>query len=238
MGSHDQYRKLVLDCTQKLASKGYLVGSGGNVSVRIEGEDLIAITPTSREYDGMVLEDICVVDHERQLVEGNFAPSVETSMHIAVYKARQDVGAIVHTHQIYASVYALINQTIPALFDEQVANLGNKVQVVPYGLSGSTELVDNISAAVGNSCNAFILQNHGAMVLAADMGKAMKNVELLEKAAKVYYLAMLSGKPVTTLQSDIETAIFDMLTSEQRREARRRRKLQKNKDGAEQPTAS
>jgi ribulose-5-phosphate 4-epimerase/fuculose-1-phosphate aldolase len=233
MGQHDQYRQQVLDCALRLVQRGFLSGTGGNISVRVEGEDRLAITPTSREYTGLNVGDICIVDFERNMIEGTSAPSVETSMHIAVYKSRLDVGAIIHTHQVYASVYALTVREIPALFDEQVANLGNRVAVVPYGLSGSEELTANIAAAVAGNCNAYILQNHGALVLGTDISKAARNVELLEKAAKVFYLASLTGKQVTTLSPEIEAALFDLLTSDQRREARRRRKLAKEKAGGE-----
>ncbi len=228
MSNYYEYKKLVFDTTMRLAEKGVLVGSGGNVSVRVDGEeDLIAITPSSRDYSILSVDDICITNFERELLEGEYRPSVETGMHISVYRTRQDIGAVVHTHQIYASVFALTGESIPAIFDEQVANLGNRVDVVPYGLSGSQDLLNNITEAVSSSCNAYVLQNHGALLLGMDMDAAVRNVFLLEKCAMVYYLALASGKQVSTLAPEIESTIFDMMKSEQRKEIRRRKKAKK-----------
>jgi ribulose-5-phosphate 4-epimerase/fuculose-1-phosphate aldolase len=156
-------------------------------------------------------------------------PSVETGMHISVYKNRPDVNAVIHTHQPYASIFSLILQAIPALFDEQVANLGREVAVVPYGLSGSNDLLTNITKALENQCNAYILQNHGVLVLGLDMMTVSRNTMILEKTAQVYYQALLSGKDVVCLTAEIEETIFSMLKSNQRKEIRRKKKLRREK---------
>ncbi len=225
MGKYDDYKRLVLEYSQQLAHKGFLVGTGGNLSVRIEGEDALVITPSSRDYLGLCLEDICVVDWNQERLEGELKPSVETAMHTAVYQHRADVNALVHTHQPYASLFSLINRPIPALFDEQVLNLGNVVEVVAYGVSGSVELLNHIVARLDNQCSAYILQNHGALCLGLNMEEAARNVELLEKCARVYYYALTTGQPITPLPAEMEEAIFEMKKSEQRKEIRRKKKL-------------
>ena len=164
MSMYDLYKQEVYDTTIKLAEKGLLLGTGGNVSRKIEGEDLLAVTPSGVDYNELRLDQICLVDFQRDMIEGELMPSVETGMHISVYQNRQDINAVVHTHQPYASIFSLILQEIPALFDEQVANLGREVAIVPYGLSGSNELLINITMALENQCNAYILQNHGVLV--------------------------------------------------------------------------
>ena len=108
MSKYQSYKETVLEYSRLLSQKGYTVGTGGNTSMLIEGEDLIAITPTSLDYFGIHVEDICIVDFEGNLLEGKFKPSIETAMHIEVYKHRLDINAIMHTHQIYASISALI----------------------------------------------------------------------------------------------------------------------------------
>ncbi len=224
MGLHDEARKQVLDAAIGMTRRGLLVGTGGNVSVRIGDLDLLAITPSQRDYLELGPDDICVVGFDGTPVEGALAPSVETRMHIAVYQARPDVNAILHTHQVHASVFAVLGEPIPALTDEQVANLGNTVAVVPYGLSGSETLMANIQAAVANKCNAFVLQSHGALLLGLDVERALRNVELLEKTAHAYQMALATGKPVCRLPEDVEAAVFDLLKSDQRVEVRRKRK--------------
>jgi ribulose-5-phosphate 4-epimerase/fuculose-1-phosphate aldolase len=238
MSEKSHGKKIVLETARRLTEERYLVGTGGNVSMLIEGEELLAITPSSMDYLTMKESDICIVDFNRNLVEGEQRPSVETGMHLSVYQHRPDVNAVIHTHQIYPSVFALIGESIPALFDEQVANLGEIVKWVPYGLSGSVDLLNNIAAAVDNNCNAFILQNHGAMSLGLDMEQASRNVKLLDKVAQAYYLALTTQKPISPLPPKMVETIFDLLKSEQRKEARRKKKLARGKDKEPAPNQS
>ena len=229
MSQYASYKQQVLETCQDLTRKGYLVGTGGNVSVRIEGEEALAITPSSMDYLALNEDDICVYSFDKEPLEAKHVPSVEMAMHIAVYQNRPDVNAVVHTHQPYASTFTLINETIPALFDEQVANLGNCVDVVPYGMSGTAELMENITANLDNQCNAYLLQNHGILCLGITIDKVALNVLLLEKVARVYYYAMTSGKPITLLRPESEETIFAMLKSEQRKELRRKKRLARGK---------
>ena len=229
MSQYDGYKQQVLEYSQMLARKGYLIGSGGNVSIRVEGEDALAVTPSGREYLSLSLDDICVFSFEQQSIEGTLRPSIETGMHIAVYRARLDVNAVVHTHQPYASTFAVINRSIPALFDEQVIELGDRVVIVPYGLSGSEDLHENIAAHLDNQCNAYIMQNHGALCLGVDIAQAARNAEILEKCARVYYYALATGEEVTTIDEEIQAILFEILKSKQRKEAQRQEsRLQQN----------
>jgi glutamate-1-semialdehyde 2,1-aminomutase len=225
MSNYEKYKQQVLDTCQDLTRKGYLVGTGGNVSVRIDGEEALAITPSSMDYLALSEEDICVYSFDKEPLEAVHVPSVEMAMHTAVYQNRPDVNGVVHTHQPYASTFTLINEPIPALFDEQVANLGNRVDLVPYGMSGTAELMDNIATRLDNQCNAYLLQNHGVLLLGITLEKAALNVLLLEKVARVYYYALTSGRPITTLRPESEETIFAMLQSEQRKEVRRKKRL-------------
>jgi ribulose-5-phosphate 4-epimerase/fuculose-1-phosphate aldolase len=197
-----QYRKDIITCCQWLCRHGFfgsLLSAGGNVSVRIPDEPVLVITPSGRPYMELVPADICVMDFALNRIDGHLAPSIETAMHAGIYQARSDVGAVVHTHQAYASIFALTNQPIPALFDEVCLAIGETVDVVPYAFSGTPELVDNVKQTVVNGCHCYIMQNHGALNLGATLDQAWKNAELLEKTAQAYYHALTSGKPVTTL---------------------------------------
>jgi ribulose-5-phosphate 4-epimerase/fuculose-1-phosphate aldolase len=206
MGSYDQYKKEVLETSLWLSDHGYfgsLRGTGGNISVRIEDRDLMAVTPSSVKYHELSLDDICIVDLTGAVVEGVRAPSVEAGLHAAVYRERPDVKAVVHTHQIYGSVFAVLNQPIPALLDEVSFTLGEAIEVIPYALSGSPELAANVAATLKNNANAYIIQNHGIIALGKNMDKALLAAELLEKVAQIYYLALSTGRPVTVLPDQI-----------------------------------
>ncbi len=141
-------------------------------------------------------------------------PSVEAGMHAVIYRYRPDVNAVVHTHQIFASVFALINHPIPALFDEVSFTLGPAVEVVPYGLSGSVDLVNNVASKLSNNANAYIIQNHGIIALGKTLDKAMLAAELLEKVAHIYSLSLATGKPVTELPAATREMVESMRSYE------------------------
>jgi len=200
-------KKNVLEASQWLFDHGYFGsqrGSGGNVSMRVD-ETMLAITPSSVKYTEMMVEDIYILNLDLSVIEGNdkMKPSVESAMHSIIYRNRPDVNAVVHTHQIYGSIFGLINTPIPALFDEVAFALGQAVEIVPYALSGSQDLVNNVAGKLSNNANAYVIQNHGILALGKDIDKAILHAELLEKVAHVYYLALSTGKSVSTLPDSI-----------------------------------
>ena len=210
MGKYDPEKLTVLEATHWLAEQGYLGrrSSGGNISVRVAHQDAIAITPSGRPYLKMAVEDVCVVDLDGNPLEGNLKPSIEAGMHLGVYKNRPDVKAVIHTHQTYASVLSILNRPIPALFDEIIVEIGPVVDTIPYAFSGSEDLVQNVIGKLGNQCHCYLIQNHGALSLGSDMERAMKNAELLENVARIYYHAMATGLDVDELPANA-IAYFD-----------------------------
>ncbi len=206
MGRYDDYAQSVLECCQWLSEHGYfgaLKGTGGNVSLRVPGEEAFVVTPSTLPYQEMTLADMCVLDFDLKTLEGERTPSVEAGMHREVYLSRPDVNAVIHTHQIFASVFAVINTPIPALFDEVGFSMGEVVEVIPYALSGSPELIANVASRLDNHCQCYLIQNHGTLSLGSTLEKAWINVELLEKTARIYLYALSTGKAVTTLPQNI-----------------------------------
>jgi L-ribulose-5-phosphate 4-epimerase len=177
-------------------------GSGGNISVRIGSRPILAVTPSGRSYWNMTADDICVVDFDLKSLEGQWVPSKEAAMHIGIYRHRTDVNAIVHTHQTYASILAVIDESIPPLFDEETKEFGPVVEIIPYAISGSQDLVQNVIKKLGNNCHCYILQNHGALNLGRDIDHAWKNTELLEKVSQIYYAALITGRQISTLPQE------------------------------------
>ncbi len=188
-------KALVLETALELVGKGLVLGKAGNVSQRLSvpgGNELLVITPTSRYYDSLTEDDMSVVDLDGRVVEGKLAPSSELKLHIAVYKARPDVRAVVHTHSVYASALAIAGVGIPAVLEEEVALLGGEIKVAKYGPSGTEELARNAVRALGDR-NAVILANHGAVGVGRTLRQALDSCELIEKAAHVYLLALATG---------------------------------------------
>ena len=138
----------------------------------------------------MQADDICVLDYDLHRLSGTRKASIEAGMHAAVYQERPDVNVIIHTHQPYASALALSRKPIPALFDEQVMFLGRGVVIVPYGPSGTTFLKRRVKSKLSSGDNAYILANHGVLVLGGDVGRAVHNMALLEKVALDYLLTL------------------------------------------------
>jgi len=236
MDSFETARNSVFMAVQALVKKGMLLGSGGNVSL-CPGGDWAAITPSSIDYAELKIEDICIVDLSGQLKDGQSTPSIETAMHLAVYEQRGDVGAVIHTHQVFASVLGLVGKPIPALFDEQVRNLGGSVDIIPYALSGSAELKQSVAAAVVSRNNAYLLENHGALLLGTTLAEAVRNAALLEKTAEVYWQVVSAGLSPRLLPEESRESVFGLLKSKQQKEIRRRRRLGEHRgEGAERGT--
>ncbi len=221
MPSFGSAKQQIVAAAQRLAGKGYLPATGGNLSVRIPGQAAFAITPSNLDYATMVADDVCVLDLELRALEGTREPSIESSLHAAVYQARPDVSAVVHTHQPYASALALIDRPIPALYDEQVRFLGRSVEIVPYGPSGTGMLRRRLARRLRSRANAYILRNHGAVCLGSDLARAENNVELLEKCSLAYLVALCTERKVSTIPLIVREVAFHKLRSDQQAAARR-----------------
>lgn len=215
MVHYDAEKQQVIDISRSMVEKGFLIGTGGNVSVRIRGENRMAITPSGYDYMKMTLADVCIVDWDLALLEGTMKPSIESGMHAAVFFHRPDVNVIIHTHQVSASAVALINRPIPSLFDEQVRYLGRSIDMVQYGLSGTEKLRDNIVRKLSNQCNAYIMKNHGALTLGSTPERAMLNVELFEKCAAAFLLAYYTGERLTRIPPSTRELLFSKLRQDQ-----------------------
>ncbi len=217
MSGYDLIRQQIIDYSCRLAREGYLKGTGGNVSIRVPGKEMLAITPSNQDYFSLTVDDICVCGFDQELVLGTMKPSIETGLHIAVYQTRSDVGCVMHTHQDFASAVAIMNKPIPALFDEQVRFLGRCVQVIPYAPSGTGLLAGNVRRMVKNHHNAYILKNHGVLCLGPTPERAYHNVLLLEKAALSYILAFYTEEKVSRIPLPIREIVFAKLRSEQKK---------------------
>ena len=207
-------RTVVVQAAQQLLRLGLVAATSGNVSLRLEGDEkegLIAVTPASTDYETMTPEDIVIVDYDVDVIEGDAVPSSESLTHVAVYKARPDISAVIHTHSIYASVLAVAGVPLPPILDELVAYLGGPVEVAEYGFPSSEDLGEKAIQAMGER-NAVFIRNHGVLAAGRDMPDALRACELVERAAQIYIQARALGS-VRTLPSEVveaELNIFRM----------------------------
>jgi len=217
MGKFEDFKQQIVETCQALVEKGYLMATGGNVSLRIPGQQVFAVTPSNYDYLKMTAADICILDFGLNQLEGRLKPSVEAAMHGVIYQVRGDVQAVIHTHQVYASALTLIKASIPALFDEQARFLGRSVEIIPYAPSGTGLLKNTIARHVRNLNNAFMLQNHGALIFGQTLERAIHNVEILEKCSLAYLLALCSERKVSKIPLAVREIAFAKLRGDQKK---------------------
>ena len=210
-------KRMVLETSRLMLDKGLVVGTSGNVSLRLPPENdraLLAITPTGRYYDLIDVDDIQVIDFEAEPVEGDLPPSVETMLHIGIYQARKNVNAVVHSHSVYASAISVAGKDIPPILEDQVVFLGGEIKLAHYAPSGSDEMVTNVIGSLEER-NAVLLPNHGAISVGFDPREALTAAELLEKTAKIFFLASSLDKvnPLPEEAQETGRAFFKMLQS-------------------------
>jgi ribulose-5-phosphate 4-epimerase/fuculose-1-phosphate aldolase len=167
-------------------------GTGGNVSVR--AGERIAISPSGVPYGDVTPERVAVVDGSGDVVAGE-NPSSELPMHLAVYRRRDDVGAVVHAHSPYASTFASLDRPIPPSH-YLLAYAGGEVPVAGYAPPGSAELGDLAAAALGDDRDVCLLRNHGVVAHGDDGPAALETAEMVEFCARVHYQADCIGDPV------------------------------------------
>ncbi len=217
MSQYQSVKEEIVRVSQGLVQKGYLMATGGNISIRILEENVFAVTPSNLDYMKMQPEDVCILNFDMEIIEGELKPSVEAGMHGAIYQARGDVNAIVHTHQVYTSALTLIGAAIPSLFDEQARFLGRSVDIIPYAPSGTGMLKNKIAKHVKNHSNAFMMKNHGALIFGHDMERAVHNVEILEKCSLAYLLALCSERKVSKIPLAVREIAFAKLRKDQKK---------------------
>ena len=207
--SWDKVRVAIQEACVRLEAEGLVAEASGNVSVRLpskDGRDLVAITPSQVPYRKLRPEQILIIDYERNVIDGEGKPSSESVTHLTAYRARADVGAVIHSHSVYASALAVAGQGIPALIDEQVVTLGGEVQVAEFGMSASQDLADNAVKAL-ELRQAVLLRSHGALSVGRDLDEVLAVAALVERMAKIYILARTLGEPLKLPAKIVELEI-------------------------------
>ncbi|MGW5526252.1 class II aldolase/adducin family protein [Streptomyces xanthochromogenes] len=174
----------LIDTARRTAAEGLVVGTSGNVSVRV-GE-LILVTPTGVPYDRLGPADTVAVDLDGRQVLGTLRPTSEVPMHLAVYRS-SDARAVVHTHAVHATAVSTLVTELP-LIHYMAAALGGPVRVAPYALYGSEELAGNMLRALDGR-TACLLQNHGTVAHGTSLAQAYDRTAQLEWMCRVWLTA-------------------------------------------------
>lgn len=195
-------RQQIVDFGKKLISSQLTTGSGGNLSVFNREENLIAIKPSGVDYQLITADDIVIVTPDGKIVEGELQPSVEMKVHLALYQHRQDVCAVIHTHQVYATTIACLNWELPAVH-YLVGWSGKKVPLAKYATLGTQALSDEIIQAIGGY-NACLMANHGIVTVGKSLAAAFNTAEEVELVARIYIQAKSIGDPVILSDDEME----------------------------------
>ena len=196
----------VIEYCRKLIHSGLTNGTSGNASIYDASAGLVAISPTGVNYDSLEPQDVAVVDLEGRLVEG-LAPSSELAMHLAPYRQREDIQAVLHGHTTYATVLAVMRCDLPAI-DYMIAVAGgNNVRCAKYATYGTEELAQNAHEAMKGR-RAVILANHGLLTGAQNMKNAYHIMEQVEYISKLYVLAKSTGIAPPVVLDDAEMELM------------------------------
>jgi L-ribulose-5-phosphate 4-epimerase len=201
--SERELREQLVGFARQMISTGLVRGTSGNVSTREPGADQALVTPSGVDYDTIRPEDVVLVDLTGRPVTTGMKPSVDTPIHVAIYRARPDVGAVIHTHSIYAAAFSTLGREIPPLITESAGYVGGAVRVMQYVPPARTDTGDAVAAGLGQD-RAVLLPNHGVVAVGENLKKAFGAAMAVEESAHVAFIALQLGEP--RLVSDSEVA--------------------------------
>ncbi len=201
----EKERRLVVEFGRQLVTRRLTSGTGGNLSVLRRDQGLVAISPSGLDYFHTRPEDVAVVNFSGQVIDGIRRPSAETAIHTGLYALRGDIGAVVHTHSVYATTFACLHREIPATH-YLVGFCGTRVPVAPYATCGTSLLAKHVTAAM-RSFNAVLMANHGLVAVGASIQRALATAEAVEFAARVHYQCLAIGDPVILPDREMQRVI-------------------------------
>lgn len=191
MNSFQAERQEIIQTGRRLAERQLVAGSDGNISFRAE-PDAIIITPSGLSLGSLNPQDLPVLSLNGDLIEGELKPSSEAAMHLAIYRARPEVGAIVHAHPPYATAFATAGVELPWEAVPELIVFVGPVAACSYATPG-TEAVPQSLEPYWADHNAFLLSNHGLLTVGASLEEAERRLEIVEHAAKILHLSHQLG---------------------------------------------
>lgn len=196
-------REQIVEYGKKMSAEKLSTGTSGNISIYDAEKGLMAISPSGIGYFDVTPEDVVVMDLDANVVEGTRKPSSEWALHTAMYKTKPDCRAVVHTHSMYCTVFAVLNQPLKAahyvIGDAGVAT----VPCAPYRTFGSKELAEIASETIGES-DAVLLANHGMLACGKNLKSAYGLACGMEYCAELQYRAMCIGDPVILSDEEMD----------------------------------
>jgi L-fuculose-phosphate aldolase len=186
----------VLAAAKDMLRRGLVEGTAGNISARRSDGNLV-ITPSSVDYRDMALDDLVLVDRYGSVLEAKEGrgPSTEMELHLACYRAFDDIGSVIHSHPVWATMFAVAHASIPACIDEFAVYCGGDIRCADYAASGTADVGNNAVKALEGRAAALIA-NHGLVAVGPRPDKVLHVTALVERTAQIAWGARALGGPV------------------------------------------
>ena len=195
-------RQAIIDACLCLEETGMVIGTWGNVSVRLP-DDRIMLTPSKVDYKDLKPEDMVIIDMDGHKLEGDRNPTSEMHVHRLIYVKRPDVGAVVHCHPVYASAMCAATHGIPPIFEELSQMIGGEIPLTKeYVNAGQHLRLGEVTAEALGDKNAVLIRNHAPVCCGRDLKEVLTCAQVTEKAAKCY-LALKGGIEMTIIPDDM-----------------------------------
>ncbi|WP_028003121.1 L-ribulose-5-phosphate 4-epimerase AraD [Sinorhizobium meliloti] len=213
---YSELRKSVLDANAPLYDSGLVISTFGNVSAIDREKRVVAIKPSGVSYKAMQVADIVVTDLDGNILEGTLRPSSDLDTHLELYKSFKSIGAVVHTHSFFATVWAQSGRGIPAMGTTHADYFNGTIPVTRK--LRDDEIIDGyvrntgkvIVEALGNnaplSVPAALVNDHGPFCWGKDAADAVHNAEMLEAVAKIAFHA----RQLNQDDPEISDALLDL----------------------------
>ena len=203
----------VLVASRRMSRLGLVASVWGNVSARVVGAPLAVVTPSGLEYETLGEEMLDVVDlASGRIVEGSARPTTELPLHLAIYRARGDVGGIVHSHSAWATAHAAARRDLPPIVEDLAQVVGGSVACAAYAPPGSEDLARHVVEALADR-GAALMAGHGVVGVGWAVAEALRVCEVVEKGARIHALACALGGPVILPDEDVARLRRAYLTS-------------------------
>jgi L-fuculose-phosphate aldolase len=193
-GTAEDVRQEVLVTAQRVHEAGLVVGTAGNISGRMP-DGTVCMTPSSTPYETMTLDDLVIVDLEGNKVDGGGSPSTEKALHLSCYQRFPEVGGVIHSHAPYASMFALVHESIPAVIEEVVVYVGGDIPICEYKTTGTDELGDEVASKLVDR-SAALMANHGLVCIGKSADDALHASLVVERTAEIVWGARALGRPL------------------------------------------
>ncbi len=190
--TEQQHREFLCEIGRRLYARGFVAANDGNLTVRL-GEGVFLCTPTMVSKGFLHPEDLCTVDLDGKQLSGPRPRTSEVLLHLAIYRTRPDVQAVVHCHPPHATAFAVAGEPIPKGVLPEVEVFLGEVPLTKYETPGTQKFADTIVPYV-RDCNTIVLANHGTVSFGPTLEQAYFHTEIIDAYCRILLLARQLGR--------------------------------------------